>query len=624
MKNILKFLLAAAVFTGVAVSDSTSFAIYVVGDSTVQTYKDNVYPQTGWGQVLGYFFDASRVQVNNYALGGRSSRTFIEEGRLDEVKGKLQKGDYLFVQFGHNDRDYSKAARYVEPSEFPGYIQQYVDAAQAKGANAILVSPMNLNGSRNVFSTGNNNYDARGMMQTVAKNNKIPFVDLNMKSYNTYNTTYKNIPDYVTRYLYKKLDAGEYPNFPDGVNDGTTHFQEMGSMGHAQMICEELEDNLKNNSNLSADAKAALTTLVSAIKKRYTIKVQTNLSNYNGLITQTQYFPAGSPMTLRVTPNGQTFEKWVDDDCNELSTKAIFYGFKTKARDITYTAMFKGGSECKKIAHDDEDVGGDSPNSSSSTGPESSESINPKLCFDGIADSVWRSPIDMSEPEVSDGTTDTDHVGYTGVGFYNLTNSATSKAVYNVTSDQSASNARVMIRYAFEGDANRDMKITIDNGTYDVAFPPTGGWSKWDTAYIEDVWVDALDFKVTLASTTDNGGPNVDMIAFDIKGVYRTGCSPAKVENDVESSSSESSIAYTPKKSSSVVFNALEMTVSTPGGYMDVQLMDVMGKILMREARSVPAGSVSLLSKAENLPKGRYFVRVILDGRLALWRSFTK
>ena len=536
MKGMLKFLIAAAVFAGVAVSDSTSFTIHVAGDSTVQTYKDNVYPQTGWGQVIGYFFDGARVKVNNAALGGRSSRTFIEEGRLDGIMKAAQKGDYLFVQFGHNDRDYSKAARYVEPSEFPGYIQKFVDAGVKKGVNVILVSPMNLNGSRNVFSTGNNNYDARGMMQTVAKNNKIPFVDLNMKSYNTYNTTYKNIPDYVTRYLYKKLEKGEYPNFPDGVNDGTTHFQEMGSMGHAQMICEELEENLKSNTNLSAEAKAALTTLVSAIKPRYTIKVQTNLSNYNGLITQTQYFPAGSPMTLRVTPNGQTFEKWVDDDCNELSTKQIYYGFKTKARNITYTAMFKGGSACQKIEHGEEGQGGDGPSSSSSGGPQSSSSIDQKLCFDGVADTVWRSPIDMSRPELGDGTTDSNHEGFTGQGFFNLENSAYSTATYNVTSDQSASNARMMVRYAFDGASNRDMKITVDNGTYDVAFPPTGGWTKWDTVYVEDVWLDALDFKVKLASTTSDGGPNIDMIAFDIKGVYRTGCKPAKVMNDPDTS----------------------------------------------------------------------------------------
>ena len=338
--------------------------------------------------------------------------------------------------------------------------------------------------------------------------------------------------DYVTRYLYKKLEKGEYPNYPDGVNDGTTHFQEMGSMGHAQMICEELEENLRSNTNLSAEAKAALTTLVSTIKKRYTIKVQTNLSNYNGLITQTQYFPAGAPMTLRVTPNGQTFQKWVDDDCNEISKNMIYYGFKTPARSITYTAMFQGGSECKKIAHDSEEQGGDGPTSSSSDDPESSASIDTALCFTGVADSIWRSPIDMSSPEVGDGTTDSNHEGFTGQGFFNLENSAYSTATYKITSDQSASNARVMVRYAFAGTANRDMKITVDNGTYDVAFPPTGAWDKWDTVYVDSVWVDALDFKVKLASTTSDGGPNVDMIAFDIKGVYRTGCKPAKVIND--------------------------------------------------------------------------------------------
>ena len=558
MNRAFKFFLFALIFAGVAVSDSTSFTIHVAGDSTVQTYKDSAYPQTGWGQVLGYFFDGARVKVNNAALGGRSSKNFIEEGRLDGILKAAQKGDYLFVQFGHNDRDYSKEARYVPPEDFPGYIQKFVDEGKKKGVNVILVSPMNLNGSRNVFSTGANNYDARGMMQKIATNSKIPFVDLNMKAYNLYNTTYKNIPDYVTRYLYKKLEKGEYPNYPDGVNDGTTHFQEMGSMGHAQLICEELEDNLKNNTNLSDEAKAALTTLVSAIKPRYTIKVQTNLSDYKGLITQTQYFPAGAPMTLRVTPNGQTFEKWVDDDCNELSTKQIYYGFKTKARDITYTAMFKGGSECQKVNHGEEGSSGVGPTSSSSENLGSSASIDTALCFTGVADTAWRSPIDMSSPEVSDGSTDKDHEGYTGQGFYNISNSATSKAVYNLTSDQSASNARVMVRYAFAGTANRDMKITIDKGTYDVAFPPTGSWDKWDTVYIEDVWVDALDFQMTIASTTNDGGPNIDMIAFDIKGVYRTGCKPAKVSNDSQETTRiapvrEFSVNPAPKKT----FNAL-------------------------------------------------------------------
>ena len=579
MNKFIKFFLAAAVFAGVAVSDSTSFTIHVVGDSTVCTYKDNAYPQTGWGQVIGYFFDGARVKVNNAAIGGRSSRTFIEEGRLDGVIAAAQKGDYLFVQFGHNDRDYSKAARYVEPSQFPGYIQKYVDAGQKKGMNVVLISPMNLNGSRNVFSTGSNNYDARGMMQTVAKNNKIPFVDLNMKSYNTYNTTYKSMPDYVTRYLYKSLQKGEYPNYPDGVSDGTTHFQEMGSMGHAQMICEELEENLKSNTNLSADAKAALTTLVASIKKRYTIKVKTNLSNYNGLITQTQYFPAGSPMTLRVTPNGQTFEKWVDDDCNEISKNMIYYGFKTKARDITYTAMFKGGSACTPTSHGSEDTySSGAGESSSSSGPIEAVELDESLCSLDAGTDAWPSVIETYQPEIADGFSEDNHENFTGKGFFNFDNSAYSKATYLVTSDQSAEKARVMIRYSFAGTANRNMNITIDNGTYDVVFKPTASWDVWDTVYIDDVWVDALDFKVTFQSATADGGPNIDMFAFDMANVYRTGCKAAREKQHGPVSIAPKKMATKPR-SNGITVNALGQKVRNVRDQSDLR----------------------------NLPKGNYF-----------------
>ena len=145
--------------------------------------------------------------------------------------------------------------------------------------------------------------------------------------------------------------------------------------------------------------------------------------------------------------------------------------------------------------------------------------LDTKLCFEGEADAEWPSPIDMASPEAGDGWTEANHEGFTGQGFFNFDNSAYSTATYNVTSDQSASNARVMIRYSFQGNTDRDMKLTVDNGEYDVTFKSTGSWDKWDTAYVEDVWVDALDFKVKLASASADGGPNIDMIAFDIKGV---------------------------------------------------------------------------------------------------------
>jgi lysophospholipase L1-like esterase len=531
MKGMLKFLIAAAVFAGIAVSDSTSITVYVIGDSTVQTYNASAYPQTGWGQVLGSFFDESRVKVVNHALGGRSSKTFIQEGRLETVKNSLQKGDFVLVQFGHNDRYFGSKAREVPFDSLAYWLQQYVDAAKSKGATPVFVTPMNMNmgaNGRNIFTE----YDVVGKMLELSKKNQIPYVNLNAKSYNAYSKSWN--PAYVSRYQFKMFLKGEYPNYPDGVtNDGTTHFQESGSITHSQWIVEELENALKTESYISADAKTALTQLVAGLKPRYAFTVKANVSNSNGLITHNQELPGGAPLTLHVSPGsfGKKFLGWYDDDCNKLTADSNYYGKKTLYRAATYTAVFDGGPACSPTSHGEENPG-ETPTSSSSSGPESSSSIDQKLCFDGVADAAWPSPMDMFAPEVGDGFSENNHEGYTGQGFFNFENSAYSTATYNVTSDQSASNARVMIRYSFQGNSDRDMNITIDNGSYDVTFKSTGSWDKWDTVYIEDVWVDALDFKVKFASATADGGPNIDMIAFDIKGVYRTGCKPAKVEGD--------------------------------------------------------------------------------------------
>lgn len=607
MKNFVKYALATALFTSIVVSDTTSFTIHIVGDSTVCNYRDSAYPQTGWGQVLGNFFDGSRVKINNVAIGGRSSKTFIEEHRLEGLKDAVKPGDFIFVQWGHNDRYFGTSNRQVPADSFPYYVQQYVDSAKKWGATPVLVSPMNMNtGSRNIFTE----YNARGMMETIAKNSKIPFVDLNTKSYNYYT---KNNATYVSRFLFKTLQAGEYPAYPDGVNDGTTHFQEMGSMNHAQFIAEELEDELKMATYLSTESKAQLATLVSALKKRYTINVKTNLSNYSGLITQTQQFAAGSPLTLRVLPNNETFEKWVDDDCNELSTSKIYYGIKTPARNITYTAMFKGGAACQKIAHDAEEI------SSSSSVIESSSSseealIDSALCFTGIADDEWPSPIDMSKPEVNDGTTDTNHENYTGVGFYNISNAVGSKAIYNITSDQSASNARLMIRYSHAGTTNRPMTIRVDNFDYDVEFPPTADWDTWDTVYVENVWVDALDFKLSIESKEKEGGPNIDMIAFDMKGVYRTGCTPAKIQEKTPEKESPD-FAEMLKPVQKVRFDANTGILQTSAGLLDFKVFNALGYEVFSKQIYVANGSVQMLLPG-TLGKGRYFVRAVLNGKM--------
>ena len=339
------------------------------------------------------------------------------------------------------------------------------------------------------------------------------------------------------------------------------------------------------------------------------------------MITHNQKLPGGAPLTLHVSPGsfGKKFVGWYDDDCNKLTADSNYYGQKTLYRAATYTAVFDGGPACEPTVHGEEQIDVN-PTSSSSEDPQSSASIDSTLCFDGEADAEWPSPIDMASPESGDGWTEANHDGFTGKGFFNFDNSAYSTATYNITSDQSASNARVMIRYSFVGNSDRDMKVTIDNGVYDVTFKSTGSWDKWDSAYIDDVWLDALDFKMKLASASADGGPNIDMVAFDIRGVYRTGCNPAKVKGDIESSSSEgdkTSISGM-RPVAGFGFDAARKTVTTSGGLLKVQVMNALGKMVAQEMRQVAPGTVPLLQKGTKMPYGRYFVRVQLDGRLQM------
>src|SRR3954451_1900696 len=83
--------------------------VWLIGDSTCANKETKAFPETGWGMPFRYFFD-STVLVDNRALNGRSTKSFINEGRWKPVVDKLQDGDYVFIQFGHNDEVQTKAA----------------------------------------------------------------------------------------------------------------------------------------------------------------------------------------------------------------------------------------------------------------------------------------------------------------------------------------------------------------------------------------------------------------------------------------------------------------------------------------------------------------------------------
>lgn len=116
--------------------------IYLIGDSTVQSFNGISDEQGGWGEYFSNHFHAA-VSTENYAIGGRSSRSFIEEGRLAAIDKLVSPGDYLIIQMGHNDASKNKPERYTDPfTTYIKYINQYVDFAHKHQAIPILIAPV--------------------------------------------------------------------------------------------------------------------------------------------------------------------------------------------------------------------------------------------------------------------------------------------------------------------------------------------------------------------------------------------------------------------------------------------------------------------------------------------------
>jgi lysophospholipase L1-like esterase len=228
-----------ACVTVLAQQASAAPVVYLAGDSTVMTYKSgyNLYPQQGWGGRLPDMFTTG-VTFSNRAIGGRSSKSFVDEGRLASILSVIQPGDYLFIQFGHNDGS-SNTALHTDPfTSYKTYLSMYIDLARQYGAIPVLLTPM---GRRNYDSSGqfiNDFVDRCTAVKELAAEKNVPLIDLNTKSIAFYN----GIGAPATGDVFLWLNAGDYPNFPNGVSDNT-HFQEYGASQLARLVAEGIEEN---------------------------------------------------------------------------------------------------------------------------------------------------------------------------------------------------------------------------------------------------------------------------------------------------------------------------------------------------------------------------------------------
>lgn len=246
MKNtILLLVIILIVFTSCQPNEKP-FTIYTIGDSTMANKKAEVHPETGWCQVLPDFFD-SLVTIRNHAVNGRSSKSFIDEGRWKAVLDSLKPGDYLFIQFGHNDEKDYDSTRYTKPfGTYSENLRMFVSNSREKGANPVLFTSI----VRRKFDENGKLTDTHGdypmATRKVAEELNVPLIDLQKLTKDWVNS----LGDEPSKAMFLWTEPNE--KFPEGRKDDT-HLCEKGARQVALLAMQEAEkQNLAFAKNLKS------------------------------------------------------------------------------------------------------------------------------------------------------------------------------------------------------------------------------------------------------------------------------------------------------------------------------------------------------------------------------------
>ncbi|MCP3734751.1 rhamnogalacturonan acetylesterase [Sphingomonas sp. RP10(2022)] len=233
MKIGIVLALAVAAAGGAQAAD-TPPRIFIASDSTAQDYKPDRYPQSGWGTMLRCAVPG--VTVENRAIGGRSTNSFIREGRLDAIARDLRKGDTLLIQFGHNDASVDKPERYTTVEQYKANLDRFLAVARAAGAKAVILTPV----ARRDFKDGveQPSFPAYAdAARAVAKATHTPLIDLGKASQAMVQAAG---PDAAKAYYLHYEGAAGAPGYPKGVADDT-HFSELGARRVADLVAVGLK-----------------------------------------------------------------------------------------------------------------------------------------------------------------------------------------------------------------------------------------------------------------------------------------------------------------------------------------------------------------------------------------------
>lgn len=236
----MKFFIAVIL---ISFSTATIFAqkspvtIFIAGDSTAAQKLPEKRPETGWGEMLGQHFKDGKIKIDNRAQNGRSTRTFIAENRWQAIVDHLKKGDYVFIQFGHNDESKEKVDRYTPPADYRANLIKFINETRGKNATPVLLTPV----MRRKFDKDGNFVDTHGeypdIVRAVALEYKVALIDMHRKS----EAILKTLGAEKSRSLFLQLKAGENPNYPNGIEDNT-HFNPAGAEAMARLAVEGIKE----------------------------------------------------------------------------------------------------------------------------------------------------------------------------------------------------------------------------------------------------------------------------------------------------------------------------------------------------------------------------------------------
>ena len=324
--------------------------IFIAGDSTAQTYdQTKVYPQTGWGQVFHKMF-TDDIIIENRSMGGRSSKSYNNDGRLDRILTELKPGDYVFIQFGINDGAQNKPERYISVEDYKTLItEKYIGETVKRGGIPVLMTAS----AASWWDEENNNFkesraDYADPTRQLAKETGVKFIDANRLMTDTWNTMDKN-DVFDLYFVCEKLESKAYPT---GTDDHT-HLKEAGAMKVSQIIASaipecvpELKKYLKGDENFSDIKNHWAYTYINALSSKGIIEgVGDNLFNPDGTVTRAEF------LKMAMEASGISGHAYRENECLDAKNSDWYCYYLQGAIDngLIPCQMIENASNMEKI-----------------------------------------------------------------------------------------------------------------------------------------------------------------------------------------------------------------------------------------------------------------------------------